>query len=272
MIAVQCQQCGGAVASPPGKEHPACLFCGSMALIPTDPDDDLEPPEGWLPFVTDRTEADAAFRTFASSSFWYPNAIKAARVELRRLLLPAWAWTGDLETHWTGLVRAATQSGKRPVAGEAAAHFDQVLIPASATLAVKELRGLGRYDEGPLTPWREGDGDAPMEISELTRDAAREKAVDEMEARHATALAAQHSLLSHHTAALASSLAGKPVLVPVWIGVYRHRDIAYRVLVNGQTGVTVGEAPTSWLKVALVSLAVVTAIAAIIAAIAMVAS
>ena len=44
-------------------------------------------------------------------------------------------------------------------------------------------------------------------------------------------------------------LRSEPVLLPVWIMAYRYRDKLYRFLLNGQTGMTTGEAPVSKLKV-----------------------
>jgi hypothetical protein len=44
----------------------------------------------------------------------------------------------------------------------------------------------------------------------------------------------------------------KHVLFPVWIASYRYGDKIYHFLVNGQTGEVQGEAPISWIKVALV--------------------
>ena len=43
----------------------------------------------------------------------------------------------------------------------------------------------------------------------------------------------------------------KHVLLPVWSLAYRYRGKGYRVLVHGQTGRVVGEAPYSWVKIAL---------------------
>jgi hypothetical protein len=44
----------------------------------------------------------------------------------------------------------------------------------------------------------------------------------------------------------------KHVLFPVWIASYRYRDKVYHFLINGQTGEVQGQAPISWIKVALV--------------------
>lgn len=261
MVVVKCDSCGGRVASKAGS--PACVFCGSSVEVEQDAEEQVEAPEGWIDFTVDESAAGGSFSEFASSSFWYPSAIRSATVKLQPVLLPAWSWSGELETHWTGLVRAHTRSGKQPVAGADRARFDQVLIPSSATLTVRELTGLGAYDESALQMLT-GDASQPMEVSELTRTAARQQAVDEMVRRHEEAIVSERSLKECHVAALPHGLSGRPVLVPVWVGVYEHKGISYRVLVQGQTGAVVGEAPTDWLKVLMVTFGVVFLVAGLI--------
>lgn len=246
--AVVCRGCGGAVASKPGASMPRCLFCGADALEPFEPEA-VEQPEGWVPFAVDDPAAQAAFRKFAGSSFWYPGDLRNARLELRRLLLPAWSWSGRLETHWTGLAAAGSASGKRPVGGAEVARFEQVLVPASKSLRQVELRALGAYDEAAMRAWSD-EPDAPREVSELTRTVARGRAVDEMTERHRAALAKSQGVSRLRASSVDSELAGRPVCVPVWIGAYRYGDRVYRVLVNGQSGELHGEAPISWWRVA----------------------
>lgn len=265
LSAVRCSQCGGTVRTVPGVRMPTCLFCGAPAveLVPTAAPEAIEPPEGAIPFAVDEAGARAEFVAFTRSSFWYPNDLRSARLELRPLLLPAWAWSGDIETHWTGLVPADTRSGKRPVAGTDAAHFDQILVPASRTLRRSELTALGRYDEATLAPFAIEHADVPTELSETTRSAARAAGHAEMLDRHQRALQATHGLESIRASSLVSGLRGRPVLVPVYIGAFRYGKRTFRVLVNGQSGKLVGEAPISWWKVAafaLAALAVVTAL------------
>ena len=266
LSAVRCSQCGGTVRTVPGARMPTCLFCGAPAvdLVPTAAPEGIEPPDGAIPFAIDEGAARAAFVAFAGSSFWYPNDLRSARLDLRPLLLPAWAWSGDVETHWTGLVSAGTRSGKRPVAGSDAAHFDQILVPASRTLRRSELTALGRYDEATLAPYAVERADVPTELSETTRSAARAEGHAEMLDRHQRALQASHRLVSIRASSLASELRGKPVLVPIYIGAFRYGKRTFRVLVNGQSGKLVGDAPFSWWKVAAIVVAVLGGLAALL--------
>jgi hypothetical protein len=271
LAAVRCSGCGGTVRIVPGQRLPACVFCGEAALVPTDPPEGIEPPLGAIPFAVDGGAAKSAFEAFAGGSFWYPSDLRSAAIELRGVLLPAWAWSGQVETHWTGLVAGASRSGKRPVAGSDVARFEQILVPASRSLRLRELAALGRYDERALDSFDPERSEVPIELSELTRSAARASAAEEMRRRHEAAIARAHQLLEIRASSVAQDLQGYPVLVPVWIGAYRYGERSYRVLVHGQTARLVGDAPISWWKVAGVVGAVLAAIASVVIAIALLA-
>jgi hypothetical protein len=53
-----------------------------------------------------------------------------------------------------------------------------------------------------------------------------------------------------HVALRITTLASRPMLVPVWIMAYRYRDKMFRFLANGQTGKCSGQAPLSYRKIA----------------------
>lgn len=243
--AVRCKGCGGAVAAAPGRPLPACLFCGADALEAFD--GGVEEPTRALPFDIDEAAARAAFQQFARSSWWYPSDLAGARVALRQVFVPAWAYSGRVQSTWAGLVSDNTRSGKRPVSGTDAADFAQVVVPASASLQPGEVRALGPWDEGRAVDFDREQ--APFEVSTRTRDGLRQAAQEEFGARHASALSARHALLSIRAAHLAADLDGRPFLLPIWIGAYRYRDLPFRVVLNGQTGTLTGTAPRSRWKI-----------------------
>lgn len=256
--AVRCAECGGSVHFAAGQAHPRCLFCGHDQLLPVRLPEDVEPPAGFLPFEVDEEGARARFRKWASGSFWYPSDLRHARLRLDPLLLPAWSWSGRLETCWAGLVAAPTRAGRRPVTGVEQRRFEGVLIPASQALSRAELDAISPFHGGELRPLAEAG--LPWETGSLTRTAARQGAVEGMEALHAAAIAEAHRLTQPRTASVADELEGGPLLLPVWIGAYRRGDAVYRVVINGQTGRLAGRAPISWVKVGLVGAAAMLAL------------
>jgi hypothetical protein len=251
--AIRCKACGGTVRAAPGKV-PSCLFCGAGAasLEVVTPSESVEEPVGAIPFVVDEARAREAFSKFAGSSWWYPSDLRSSKLELKRLLLPAWAWNGTLEVHWAGLVPSATRAGKRPTAGRETVTFDQVLVPSSPALKLAELRALGRYDETALAPFSPESAADPYEVGTVTRSMSKTQAYAEMQARYRQRLINELGLVKANLSAVAPAMDGRPVLVPVYIGAYRYGNGVYRVLVNGQDGVLHGTAPTSVWKVLLV--------------------
>ena len=248
--ALQCVSCGGAIAHRAGDRTPRCLFCGREELVPLDVPESVEDPEAWIPFGVEQGAAVGAFRGWAGSRFWAPGAIRNARVELSQLFLPAWVWDGELETHWTGLVRASTRSGKRPVTGQDTADLSGVLVPASPALSSRELDAISPFADDGERP-NEGELPAPHEVGLLTRSIARQRGVAAMQASHAAQLQAARGLLSIETSSLVLGARGRSVLLPIWIGAYLHGEDSYRVVINGQTGAITGTSPLSWIKIAV---------------------
>ena len=64
---------------------------------------------------------------------------------------------------------------------------------------------------------------------------------------------------------LISNVRWKHILLPLWSLNYRYRDRSFTVLVHGQTGHVVGEAPLSWLKILLAIAAAGAVVATVVA-------
>lgn len=256
LTAVTCRTCGGAVATRPGERLPACLFCGSAALDEPEQVEEIEAPEVVLPFAVDEAGADAAFRSFARSSFWYPSDIRHARIELEPILLPAWTWDGTVDAHFTGLVKAGTRSGKRPFSGSEVVRLDGVLVPSSTAISRGELAAISPFDAGRAVPFDPDAAEAPYELGRLTRQSARHEAEAGMTEAVRRRVQGERSALLVKVSCLYPELTGHPLLLPVYVGTWRRKDRLYRFVINGQTGQLAGTAPTSWLKVAAVVLAV----------------
>lgn len=252
LVAITCTACGGAVALDAGQTLPRCLFCGSEAIEEEMLDESIEQPSTTLPFAIDEKGADEAFRAFARSSFWYPTAIRQAALELEPLLLAAWTWTGTVETHYAGLVSARTPSGKRPVTGSDTARMEGVVVPSSAALSLRELNAVAPFSYVEEVPYDPRTAGLPFEPGTLSRSMARGQALEQMASRHAALLRAREGASTLNPATVLSEVEGRPVLLPVYVGVWRHGDQPYRVVINGQNGKLTGKAPISWVKVALV--------------------
>jgi len=247
--ALTCEECGGAISLQAGQRVPRCLFCGSPALHEAAPPQGVEPPAVAIPFAVDEEGARAAFRAFASGSIWYPGDLRRARLDLNAILLPAWSWSGYVETHYAALVPARTRSGKRPVSGAETAPFEGVLVPSSTALTRAELAAISPFDPGSAAPFDPQAVQAPFELGSLTRTAARQAGVDAMKGLHVAALRQRCRASRLHASCLFHDVEGLPLLLPVYVGAYRRKGQLYRVVINGQTARLTGQAPYSWARI-----------------------
>lgn len=254
--AVTCESCGGAVVLEAGKSVPACLFCGAEKLAEAPVAEGIEPPQSWLPFSVEAEGARASFKKAASASFWYPGEVRNAEVALHRLYLPAWAWSGRVETHWAALVSGATRSGKRPVTGSDQQELAGVMVPSSTAVTRDELAAISPFDMEKQQELKPGEPDEPYEPGQLTPSGARAAGIAALRARHESQIKAR--LHSHRFSAsgLVHNSQGAPLLLPVWIGSWRWKDKVYRVVINGQTARLTGAFPYSWLKITIAVLLV----------------
>lgn len=227
-----------------------CLFCGESGphLKPAElGPDDLLPGRRAVPSV-DAEACRAAFRTWVAGHWMVPGRLASARLELRLVYVPALRFRGRLETHWLGRVSdRSCRSGYRPRSGVDDETVEDAFVTASRTLYRHEMRGLGPFGDA----YEAVDADAlaePVEVGALSPRALRSQGLAELKARHALLLQARHGLSELQVAAVDHELDSEVVLVPVWIGAYRHRGRPWRWLANGVTGRVVGTPPRSRLK------------------------
>ena len=265
LMALTCENCGGSIAFPEGKESPECPFCGSTKQVTKPLDQQFEPPQFVIPFAIADTDAEQSFQKFARSSFWYPKDIRQAKLDLKAILLPAWLWSGDVESHYAGLVSASTRSGKKPIAGIDSVHFSQVLVPSSQAVSLHELNSIAPFEVSQSIPFSVDTLEFPYELGELTRRIAIQKCQQEMQKKHAAHIKSTQGALKINCSSVYSNIKGNPALLPVFIGVYRRKDNYYRIVVNGLNGNIIGEAPFDWLKLIMIIAAVLLVLAVFVA-------
>jgi ribosomal protein S27E len=244
---IQCDACGGSVVFDAGRQVAKCLFCGSVAVHADDGGETVLVPDAMLPFEISRPDADDRFRRWARSSWWYAAPLRRLSIELHALLLPVWRFDASLETHWAGLVSAATRSGARPRAGVEHAELT-ARVPASMGLHEAELRAL--------QPFREGAGERfdpslPHEVPALTERAAAEVARGLLQAEHQQRIVQANRLKRCRIGSLVRIRDARLSMVPIYIGSFRYRDRPWRFVINGQTGSVTGRAPLDRVKLAV---------------------
>lgn len=249
---IQCDACGGSVVYDAGHEAARCLFCGSVAVRPDDLADAVPEPEVAIPFEVSEHRAAAAFRRWATSSWWYPKALRDLTIELSAVMLPAWRFEADVESHWAGLAPAGTKSGVRPRAGVAHVHA-RTMVPASIGLTEQELHGLQPFDERLVRDFSRDEEGVPYEMPALTEMGARPIAEARLARDHHEDIARLEGLKRCRASSTVAITTTRLLMLPIFIGSFRYRDLPWRFVINAQTGAITGKPPLDRVKIAVVA-------------------
>jgi len=280
---IKCESCGAVNTVDAQVISTECAFCGSNQVVPQEHVAQVVKPESLLPFKVDQARAVAEFRQWLGGGFFRPNPVKKiareADARLQGVYLPFWTfdaltsswWQAEAghfyyedESFWT-----TDDKGKRvqstrkvqkvrwePASGRLQLQFDDVLVPASQSIDRAMIERIYPFETKALVPYEpkflSGWGAEAYTI-DLRGGWQTGQQLVENQVRSACAQQVpgdtQRNLQVKTTF---SNMTYKHVLFPVWIASYRYGDKIYHFLVNGQTGEVQGEAPISWIKVALV--------------------
>jgi uncharacterized CHY-type Zn-finger protein len=281
---VKCDSCAAEFTFDAGRHAGSCPFCGQSIVTDTGEHRQIKP-EAVLPFAIQEREARDGVNGWLGGLWFAPTKLtRFGRSEgrLAGMYLPYWTYDSRTRTTYRGQrgtvyhvpvqVRAVVNGRQvvqtkmvpkirwQPVSGRVARDFDDVLVLASRSLPSWMTDRLEPWDLQDLKPYapeyvagfqseaygvpldegfRTADqkmqqviaGDVKMDIG---GDAQR---IERMEVEHV-------------------GPSFKHVLLPVWLGAFRHRGTVYRLCVNGRTGEIQGERPYSFWKIAGVVLVV----------------
>ncbi len=302
--AVKCQDCGADIIVDTGGHTARCDYCGGKRIVEEELPAGVLQPESLLPFQFKGVDAVEKFRKWLSGGdgFWgrlwvklvRPSALQQrANVEdLHGVYVPFWTYDTQSHSSWTaqaGYYYYVTQSytdsqGKRQTrqvrkvrwvwtSGQRRDFFDDWLVCASRQYYGTELqkwmqqiepfptKALVPYDSKYLAGFRAER--YSMDLKECWT-IAETGIRGECHSRCARDVPGDtQRFLSVNTNFWGQSF--KHVLLPVYIMGYRFKEKAYNVLINGSTGEVRGGAPLSWVKVAILGVALALLIGGIIA-------
>jgi hypothetical protein len=226
--------------------------------------------------------------------FFRPNAVKEiaqdARAKLHGVYLPFWTfdaltsswwraeagyyyyeteqyWTTDDEGKRVQETREVRKIRWEPASGYLQLPFDEVLAPASTSVERVMIERIYPFDTGELMPYQPGflaGWAAEAYTVDLRQGWERGQEIIQKDVERACAAEVPGDTHRNlHVRTAFSNMTYKHVLFPVWIASYRYGDKVYHFLINGYTGEVQGEAPVSWIKVALVVFLVVAILAVI---------
>lgn len=294
---ISCRNCGATTDFEVTANVLKCAFCGSEQIV-TQPSDPNRPkPEGILSFVIEEEQARAAYRDWLGNGFFRPSdlARAASLREIRPVFLPFWAFDARAVTQWTAMSGRHRTEIRRvqtvvngqtvmqdqqvqetdwfPASGDHVGQYTWELVSASKGLEQSWVDAIEPFEFGELRAYDSrfllgrGAEEAALDRSQA-EDVARQIVQTKEQAECARLVPGDtHRDLRVSTAL--DDVTARLVFLPVWLAAFAYKQQVFRFVVNGQTGKVTGEAPTSYLKVALVVGAVLLLVLLVIAVFAM---
>jgi DNA-directed RNA polymerase subunit RPC12/RpoP len=279
-LEVQCQSCSAMVTFMPPEVAGRCDFCGVQIVAQPKSADPILAPEGVLPFCITQAQASAGLRQWLQSRWFAPNALKhfAQPDAIQGVYIPFWTYDTNTTSYYTGehgqhyyttdtyyetdsqgnreaRTRQVRHTRWSSASGTVARWFDDVLVPATVSLAQNRLEALEPWDLAELTTYEpaflsgfkaqryqvdlaRGFERATQIIAPVIQsDVCQDIGGDEQRI---------HNVSTHY-----SGITFKHLLLPVYAGAYRFNQRVFQIVVNGRTGEIQGDRPYSFWKIAL---------------------
>ncbi len=273
---VHCTGCGANVLIEDKVATEKCPFCLThLENASVEATHAMIPPESLLPFTIELREARDAFNTWIKSLWFAPNGLKrlANLGQLSGLYIPFWTYDamtvtfydGERGDNYTDVVYYTDSNGQRQsrtvirtnwyrVSGEVRHFFDDVLICGSKSLPLELLDKIADWPLLKLEPFRPeflsgfkteryalGLKDGYKNSKEVMRPT-----IDQLVRQD---IGGDHQRVNEQNSKF-SAITFKPLLLPLWIAVYRYHEQTYQIVVNGRSARVAGYRPYSGWKIA----------------------
>jgi len=291
-LEVRCEGCGATVSFTPPEVAGECPFCGRKIVAQPRSADPIVAPEGVLPFQVPEPRARDEIKKWIGSRWFAPNALKkmAYQEGVSGVYLPFWTYDANTTSHYNGQrgeyyyveqtyvetdsqgrqvtkTRQVRMTRWYPASGTVTRWFDDLLVPATASVARPrlaalepwDLNQLRRYEPAYLAGFKaqryqvslpDGFEEAKRLMAPvIEKDVSQDIGGDE---QRIDRLATSYSGISF-----------KHLLLPVYIGAYRFNEKVYQVMVNARTGEVQGDRPYSFWKIFFFVLFIIAVIATI---------
>ena len=281
---IKCRSCGAEFAINEYETATSCPFCNTSNIMMTDDVPGIKP-NAILPFTITQEQAKESFVAWLKKRSMAPKNLRklAEAKDIKGIYIPV--FTFDAHTYSRYQIRYGTHrtvtvgSGKnrRTVvvtdwhvdSGRINNAFNDVQVEASQFMNQKNLYKIGTFDSD----------DAKIYNSQYISGFTAERYSTGLDQSWGVAKGVMDStirnkiLSRYHYDELDylnvytdyQDKTYKYLLAPIWLYVYNYRGKQYKCIINGRTGQADGTAPLSKIKVAMISLAAVLAIAGIIA-------
>lgn len=288
----RCGHCGAQVTFDERMTSRECVFCGSAQVLQQSANRNALRPESLIPLDVGRATVEQAFKKWLGGLWLRPNALQHARGEdAVGIYLPFWTYDCRVHSDWSAdagyyyyenetfvsiengrpVMRTRQVQKVRwvPAWGARDDAYDDVLVHASRGLPEKLARELGGFDTTKLVPyrpeylagWRAEEYAVDLENGWKAALARVEKSQESRCSADVPGDTQRSLRVANHV----GDVHWKHVLLPLWSLSYNFGGQRYAVLINGQTGRVVGNAPYSWVKILLLVLGILSGVLLLIA-------
>ena len=249
MKILHCNSCGAELAVNSVESSSFCIYCGQATVVMDRVEDYLQP-DYLIPFKVTKEQAEVMIRSRLSMGSYIPEEIKNFKVDkIRGIYVPFWLY--DMyykdDQYWKYSVKRGKSRVTKYAKRCGDCHFERMTLDASKNLNDDSSQRLEPYNMREL---QEFD---PAYLSGFYSDRF-DMGTDDLDGlafRRAKNLfdETMKSTVRHSDAKLVSSSPVHQVtkreyaLLPVWFLTFRHDGLPYTIMVNGQTGKTVGAVP-----------------------------
>ncbi len=283
---MRCTHCGATAELDAQAVATKCAFCASPLV---EADQAATPAEGVVPFAVTREDAGKRFSAWLKGLWFRPSDLKrlADLKEMRGIYVPSWIFDANAQSSWTAEAgytyyeteTTTDQDGNtteqqverirwEPVSGEHSGSYSDLIVSGSKGLGAEELENIGPFTlEEALFGFNRDflagfEAEAPA-VQPAEAWVTANKWIDrfEYQACDAEVPGDTHRFLNVSTRT--TDEVYRSALLPLFIGAYAYAGKIFRVLVNGRTGETKGQAPWSFWKIAGFTLFLLAIVAAV---------
>lgn len=290
-LVVSCRGCGGETSFADNVTASRCTFCDAP-LSAQAQSRRLIQPQCVLPFTVTREQALDTFGKWIRSRWFAPSSLKSlARADhhrLRGVYLPFWTYDARTITDYDGRrgdyyyvteqyrtqengktvtrTRQVRHTRWSPASGTVINGFNDLLVAASHSVPAPLCESLEPWDLESVVPFSEQyvsgfDCESYQVTLEQGFEGAQALMAPVIDASICADIGGDEQVIGHRHVRY-EDVTFKHVLLPVWLCSYRFRDRVFRFVVNARTGEVQGERPWSWVKIALLVIAIATLVTA----------
>ncbi|MGN1033648.1 MAG: hypothetical protein ACI4PU_09260, partial [Intestinibacter sp.] len=274
--------CGALVEVDATSTATECPYCGANYVLAKKQMDALIP-DGVVPFRIDKVQIGEIYHNWIKSRWLAPNTLKSLYQtdKIQGIYIPFWTFDADVDSSYQamggedyevtyedskGETHTKIETRWHHTSGHVHNFFDDILIKASDKLKSNLLDSMIYNTQNISSFSPDYMSGYCSEIYTVDLEDAYREAIDKMEMQmrglcESDVLKRYDRVKDLSMDSVYKNETYKHVLLPVYSTAYYYKDKEYHVLINGQSGVIVGEYPKSAFKIAAIVVVVIIIIA-----------